>query len=75
MLVRAESVDLAARALASIAPADREVLTLKYGEGWSYREIANRLGISEKAVESRLDRARQRMRRMLAREGFSEADL
>jgi len=75
LLVRAESVELAVRALASIAPADREVLTLKYSEGWSYREIASRLGITEKAVEHRLDRARRRMRSLLARNGFTEADL
>jgi RNA polymerase sigma-70 factor (ECF subfamily) len=74
-LVRAESVELTVLALASISPADREVLTLKYSEGWSYREIASRLGITEKAVENRLDRARRRMRRILARSGVTEADL
>ena len=74
-LVRAESVEMTRRALAAIEPADREMLTLKYDEGWTYREIAGRLGITEKAVENRLDRARRRLRSMLARAGFSETDL
>ena len=45
---------------------------LKYGEQWSYRLIAERLGISEKAVDSRLMRARDRMRHELLELGFSE---
>ena len=42
---------------------DAEMLMLKYGEGWSCREMAERLGISVVAVESRLHRARERLRR------------
>lgn len=74
-LVRAESVEMTRAALAAISPADREMLMLKYDEGWSYRVIAGRLGITEKAVENRLDRARRRLRGVLARAGFTEADL
>ena len=45
---------------------DREVLMLKYEHGWSYREIADHLDISMSAVETRLHRARKRLRDKLA---------
>ncbi len=59
-------------ALARLAGKDAEILMLKYGERWSYRQIAERLGISEKAVDSRLMRARDRLRNELLELGFSE---
>jgi RNA polymerase sigma-70 factor (ECF subfamily) len=39
---------------------------LKYTENWSYRQMAERLGISQSAVEARLFRARERLRDALA---------
>ncbi|NQT38292.1 MAG: sigma-70 region 4 domain-containing protein, partial [Planctomycetes bacterium] len=45
---------------------ESEILMLKYTEDWSYRQIADRLGISASAVESRLHRARHRLRSELA---------
>lgn len=42
-----------------------EVVVLKDCEGLSYREIANGMGVSEKAVESLLYRARGRLKRDL----------
>jgi RNA polymerase sigma factor (sigma-70 family) len=53
-------------ALKRLASRDAEILLLKYTEGWSYREIALHLGVSESAVEARLHRARERMRSELA---------
>jgi RNA polymerase sigma-70 factor, ECF subfamily len=44
---------------------DRTLLTQKYVEGLSVREIAQACGSSEKAVESRLTRARSRMKEVL----------
>jgi RNA polymerase sigma-70 factor (ECF subfamily) len=49
-------------ALERLPRRDAEILLLKYTEDWSYRELAERLGIGESAVESRLHRARQRLR-------------
>ena len=49
-------------ALKQLPPRDAEILLLKYTEDWSYRELADRLGVSESAVEARLHRARQRLR-------------
>jgi RNA polymerase sigma factor (sigma-70 family) len=57
-------------ALARLAGRDAEVLLLKYGERWSYRQIAQRLGITEKAVDTRLVRARQRLRAELIKRGI-----
>jgi RNA polymerase sigma factor (sigma-70 family) len=53
-------------ALKELPPRDAEILLLKYTEDWSYRELAERLGVSESAVEARLHRARQRLRTELA---------
>lgn len=53
-------------ALAGLPRRDAEILLLKYTEDWSYRQLAERLGISESAVEARLHRARGRLRQALA---------
>lgn len=53
---------LVRRAMTRLHPRDAEMLMLKYTENWSYRQIASHVGISESAVESRLHRARQRLR-------------
>lgn len=49
-------------ALGSMAEPDRELIEKKYLEGWSYQALAEHVGISEKAVESRLTRARLKLR-------------
>jgi len=43
----------------------RHLLKLKYDDERSIREIALQLNLSEKAVESRLTRARQKLRKLL----------
>lgn len=60
------------RALQELVPRDREILLLKYQQDWSYHEIADKLGISESAVEARLHRARGRLRKHLLRLDFVE---
>ncbi len=49
-------------ALDNLNRRDAEILLLKYTEDWSYRELAEHLGIGEAAVEARLHRARKRLR-------------
>jgi RNA polymerase sigma-70 factor (ECF subfamily) len=66
-LLAAEERELVRRALEELPPRDRELLLLKYTENWTCRELAERLGIRITAVESRLDRARRRLRQALAR--------
>lgn len=53
-------------AMAQLPRRETEILLLKYTEDWSYRDLAQHLGISESAVEARLHRARKRLRAELA---------
>lgn len=55
--------------LVSLNPRYQDVLRLKYMEERSVREMAKQLGLSEKAVESRLTRAREAFRRAREDEG------
>ena len=59
--------------LAELAPADREVLTLKYAFERDSVEIAEVLGIKVAAVHMRLSRARQRLADRLTATGVSES--
>lgn len=54
-----------ARAIASLPANQREVLTLRTIEGLSQAEVAALLGISTKAVETRLYRARARLQELV----------
>jgi RNA polymerase sigma-70 factor (ECF subfamily) len=53
-------------ALENLPRRDAEILMLKYTEDWSYQQIADHLGTTTDAVESRLHRARRRLRAALA---------
>jgi RNA polymerase sigma-70 factor (ECF subfamily) len=53
-------------AMARLPKRDVEILLLKYTEDWNYQALAEHLGISHSAVETRLHRARQRLRAELA---------
>jgi len=52
--------------LARLPTRDAEILLLKYTQQWSYGQIAEHLGTTKSAVESRLHRARGRLRAELA---------
>lgn len=66
-LLRQERHDLVQTALGQLRPREAEILRLKYFENWTYRQMSDRMGISEKALDARLHRARQRLRSELAR--------
>ena len=72
-LLRVERGALVRRALEGLPRRDAEILMLKYSEAWSYRELSAHLGISESAVETRLHRARARLRDALSEAHDSEA--
>ena len=55
----------AIRALATLRPADREVVELTAWEGLDTREVADVLGITPVAARARLSRARRRLRELL----------
>ena len=55
-----------AAALAGLSPADREVLLLVAWGGLSYEEIAEAVAVPIGTVQSRLHRARRKVREALA---------
>ena len=52
-------------AIMELGVRDREILMLKYTENWSYKQLANHLGIKVKTVEYRLMKARKRLRSLI----------
>lgn len=61
-LSRAEDRDEVQRALAGLAPEEREVVALKFGGELSAKEMAKVLGEKETTVEGRLYRALRKLR-------------
>ncbi|MDP6718786.1 MAG: RNA polymerase sigma factor [Pirellulaceae bacterium] len=49
-------------ALSRLPDDEREMMTLKYTDNWSYRRLAERFGVSERVIEYRLVRAKQQLR-------------
>lgn len=73
-LLADERRQVVARVLRQLDERDAQLLLLKYVEAWSYRKIAEQLGVTEATVESRLHRARKKMRRQLARVGLKQQE-
>jgi len=65
-LVQDERQKLVQDALRRLPPRDAEILVLKHTEGFTARELADRLGVAVATVETRLHRARHRLRLELA---------
>lgn len=65
-LLHDERRTLIQEAMRRLPPRDADLLTLKYAEGLSVRELAANLGVSASAIEARLHRARGRLRHELA---------
>jgi RNA polymerase sigma-70 factor (ECF subfamily) len=64
-LLSDERKRLVREALATLPRRDAEILLLKYSEDWSYRQMSEHLGSSTSAIEARLHRAREKLRRAL----------
>ena len=56
------------RAIQGLSELDREILILKYGESWTYKQLAERLGVSVHTVEHRLIKAKKNLRSLLKQE-------
>jgi RNA polymerase sigma factor (sigma-70 family) len=70
-LLSAEDQRLAAHAaIAALPNGLRMPLVLRYLEGYTNREVAEHLSLTEAAVEGRLKRAKSRLRTQLARRGL-----
>ena len=54
-------------ALERLTPDQREAFVLKHVEGWSYEEMAERLGVSVSALKMRVHRAREALQDLLSR--------
>jgi len=61
-LMRTESMTSVVEAMKTLDPQDRQILMLKYTEGWGYQDLADHLGITIKTVEYRLLKARKALR-------------
>jgi RNA polymerase sigma factor (sigma-70 family) len=65
-LVHNERRQIVQDALGRLPPRDAELLILKYAEGISARDLAERLGVTVATIDTRLHRARGRLRAELA---------
>jgi RNA polymerase sigma-70 factor (ECF subfamily) len=74
-LLTEERRGLVRKAMSRLSARDAEILMLKYTEDWSYRALAEHLGASESAVETRLHRARYRLRTELAALNVTPAEV
>lgn len=69
-LLREETIRKVQKTLRSLAEGYQEVLRLKYYQGLTIKEIAQKLNETTKAIESRLFRARQSFAKAFATNGF-----
>ncbi|MBX3420819.1 MAG: sigma-70 family RNA polymerase sigma factor [Pirellulaceae bacterium] len=65
-LLSQERQEMVRAAMGQLGELERQLLVLKYVEGLSYTEIADRVGATASSVQSRLHRARGQLRRALA---------
>ncbi len=70
MLQRREVVDQLTLALTELPSVDQELIVMHYHQDRSFQEMGELLGISERAVEGRMYRARQKLRQVLADRGL-----
>ena len=61
-LLVCEQRDAVASVTDELAPEDREILVLKYTEGWTYAQLAQHMGESVNTIEYRLVRAKRLLR-------------
>ncbi len=72
LLAREQQANLN-HALGQLRPPDREILTLKYTENWTYDQMASHLGVPVRTIEYRLLTARKRLRQHLTRLGTTSS--
>ena len=67
-------LDVVCRAVWQLRPAERELIVLRYYDGFSQAQISKVLDISPSAVNGRLIRAKRKIAKFLKRNGFAEDD-
>ena len=66
--------DAIRQAVWKLRPADRELIVMRYYDGFSQAQISNVLDISPQAVNGRLFRAKRKIEKYLKRSGFTGED-
>lgn len=64
-VLRSEMNKMLERVLQEISEVYREAMLLKYVHGLSYKEIAKLQGVSEKTVEQRIYRGKQKLKEVI----------
>ncbi len=64
-VLAAEQQETVRAAMQQLDELDRQVLMLKYVEGWTYRQLAEMLGVTEDTIEYRLLKSRKRLKALL----------
>jgi RNA polymerase sigma factor (sigma-70 family) len=59
--------------LLKLTEREREALLLRFFEGLRFTEMADRLGLTEEGTRMRVDRALEKLRRLLARRGIASS--
>lgn len=72
---RSDTRDAVRRALDRLSPEHRQVLLLRFMQELDYGEIARTLDVSEGTVKSRINRAKSKLREVLAAGNFFDAGL
>lgn len=72
---RSDTRDAVRRALDRLSPEHRQVLLLRFMQELDYGEIARALDVSEGTVKSRINRAKSKLREVLAAGNFFDAGL
>lgn len=68
-VLAAEQQESVRAAVQQLDELDRQVLMLKYVEGWTYRQLAEMLGVTEDTIEYRLLKSRKRLKTLLQQQG------
>ena len=64
-IIRRDAEDTIQKALVDLSPRLREAIVLRYGQGLTYREIAEVMGCPQKTAESRVRLGHQRLKHSL----------
>ena len=67
-VLAAEEQSAVREAVLQLDELDRQVLMLKYVEGWTYRQLAEMLGVTEDTIEYRLLKSRKRLKSLLEKQ-------
>ena len=64
-LIAQEQTESIQQTIENLRAQDREILTLKYVENWTYQQLSDHLGVPVGSIEYRLSEARKRLRKQL----------